>query len=224
MKTFGSLLIAPWILFAQMSWSTDAVPVITAAAPRPDRATAMLRDRGRLFGAEAVGRAQEALRRIDHRHRAPVLIETVRSLDGVWIADAIRQRARHAGPDRLYILVAGEERDVGVIGARRGPASNLTDREREAIRRAFLGPLQEGKPDEAIDRGVRTVASALDGSATDPGSGIRTALISGAIVLAALVCLLGPEVWARLTQPKDGGEGTAAGDRGPRKLALPHVP
>jgi hypothetical protein len=215
--SFGSLLVVPWILFAQSSWNMDAVPVITAAAPHEDRESATLKDRGELFGPDAGGRAREALRLVHRRHRAPVLIETVRSLDGVWIADAARQRAGSVDPDRLYILVAGDERDVGVVGARRGPASHLSDREREMIRRAFLGPLQAGKPDEAIDRGVRMIASTFDTLSTDPWSGVPTALVSAAIILAALVCLFGPVLWERLRKPEDGGEDLTAG----RPVAYP---
>ena len=43
--SFGSLTVVPWILFAQMSWSMDAVPAITAAQPS-SKVTVEIRDRG----------------------------------------------------------------------------------------------------------------------------------------------------------------------------------
>src|SRR4051812_41954801 len=103
---FGSLSVVPWILYAQSSWNMDAVPVITAAQPQEARATVEVQDRGEVFGPEAERRARDALRRVHHRHRTPVSVETIRSLDGAWIADVAQRRARMAGPDRLYVLVA----------------------------------------------------------------------------------------------------------------------
>src|SRR5689334_8308316 len=115
--SFGSLTVVPWILFAQMSWSMDAVPVITAPPPSHE-ATVEVRDHAGVFSRGAGRRARYDLGRIHHQHAAPVLIETIESLDGAWIADVARRRARMAGAGQVYILVAGNERDVGVIAAR----------------------------------------------------------------------------------------------------------
>src|SRR3954454_1979192 len=103
--SFGSLSVLPWILFAQSSWNMDAVPVITAAQPSSE-VTVEVRDRAGVFGRDAERRAREALSRIHRKHRTPVRIETIGSLDGAWIADVARQRARMAGAEQLYILVA----------------------------------------------------------------------------------------------------------------------
>src|SRR3954452_12048610 len=103
---FGCLSVVPWILFAQMSWSMDAVPVITVPPPSHE-AAAEVRDRAGVFGRGAGRRAREDLGRIHHRHTAPVLIEAIESLDGAWVADVARRRARMAGAEHLYILVAG---------------------------------------------------------------------------------------------------------------------
>src|SRR3954454_11314998 len=101
---FGSLSVVPWILFAQMSWSMDAVPVITAPPPSHE-ATTEVRDHAGVFSRGAGRRAGEELGRIHHRHSAPILIETIESLDGAWVADVARRRARMAGAGQLYILV-----------------------------------------------------------------------------------------------------------------------
>ena len=112
-------------------------------------------------------------------HRIPVLIETVKSLEGAWVADVAGQRSPTADAEQLYILVAGSEQDVGVIAARHGPASRLTDQQRESIRRAFLGPLQAGEADGALDQGVRAIAATLaSAAASEPKLGSRGALIS----------------------------------------------
>src|SRR3954453_12065904 len=102
--SFGSLSVVPWILFAQSSWNMDAVPAITAAQPLSE-VTVEVRDRAELFGRGAVRRAREALQRVHREHRFPVLVETLESLEGAWIADVARKRSRLAGADQLYVLV-----------------------------------------------------------------------------------------------------------------------
>src|SRR3954471_13593373 len=188
--SFGSLSVIPWILFAQSSWSMDAVPVITAAQPSSQVAVEV-RDRAGMFGRGAERRAREVLQRIDREYRFPVLVETVESLDGAWIADVAQQRGRLARAEQLYVLVAGREQEVGGIAARHGPASRLTDQQRESIRRAFLGPLQVGEADGALEQGVRALAATLDSAATSqPKVSGRDALIAVTILVAALAVLL----------------------------------
>jgi uncharacterized membrane protein YgcG len=187
--SFGSLSIVPWILFAQMSPNMSAVPAITAAQPASEAAVE-IRDRTEVFGNEAKRRAREALWRIHRKHRTPVYIETVKSLDGAWIADVARQRARIGKTEQLYILVAAGERDVGVIEARYGLASRLTDQERETIRRAFLRPLQAGETDEALEQGVRAIGTTLDFTPTSRQNlNGWYALVLVTILVAALAVL-----------------------------------
>src|SRR3954452_5728309 len=188
--SFGSLSVVPWILFAQSSWNMDAVPVITAAQPSIE-VTVEVRDRAGVFGSKAERQAREVLQRVHREHRFPVLVETVESLGGAWIADVAQRRSRRAGADQFYVLVAGREREVGVIAARHGPASRLTDQQRESIRQAFLGPLQAGEADGALEQGVRALAATLDSDATSgPKLGGRDVLISVTILLAAFAVLL----------------------------------
>src|SRR3954452_21765593 len=182
--SFGSLSVVPWILFAQSSWNMDAVPVITAAQPSTE-ATVEVRDRAGVFGSGAERQAREVLQRVHRDHRFPVLVETVESLDGAWIADVARQRGRLAGAAQLYVLVAGREQEVGVIAARHGPASRLTDQQRESIRRAFLGPLQAGEADGTLDHGVRAIGSTLaDPAASEPKPGSWGLLAVVTVILA----------------------------------------
>jgi len=194
---FGSLSVVPWILFAQSSWNMDAVPVITAVSPSPE-GMAEVWDRAEVFGRGAEQRAREALRRIHREHRIPVRIETIRSLDGAWIADVARRRSQTVATDQLYILVAGSEREVGVIAARLGPARRLTDRERESIRRAFLGPLQAGEADGALEQGVRAIGATLDPVAR-PGLNLnsRDNIIAVTLAMAIVAVLLASQTWER---------------------------
>lgn len=211
MATFGSLSVVPWILFAQSSWNMDAVPVITAAQPQETRAILEIQDRGEVFGREAEQRARSSLREAHRRHRIPVLVETVPSLDGAWIADVAQRRARMAGRERLYILVAREERDVGVVGGRLGPASRLTDQQRETIRRAFLGPLQAGNPDGSLEQGIGALEATFATGAGGPWPGVRNALVALALVLAlAAVIIL--QAWVRGGRRNADDQDIAPGD------------
>jgi uncharacterized protein len=210
--SFGSLTVVPWILFAQMSWSMDAVPVITAAPPPPEAAVEV-QDRTEVFSRGATRRAQEDLGQVHRQHRTPVLIETINSLDGAWIADVAQRRARMARAEQLYILVVGGERDVGVIAARHGPSSRLTDQQRETIRRAFLGPLQAGEADRALEQGVRALSTSL-AAASRPKATTRDTLIFVSILLAVLAILLTPQAWGwyggRRRRRRKGAAGTVA--------------
>ena len=174
-----------------------------------------VRDRAEVFGRDAERRAREALQRIHRKHRTPVHIETIKSLDGAWIADVAGQRARTAKAEQLYIVVAGAERDVGVISARHGPASRLTDQDRESIRRAFVEPLQAGEADAALERGVQAIGATLDTAAAFKRKfNGRDALIAVTILLAALSVLLASQTWAwnggRSRRRRRTAAGTAA--------------
>src|SRR4051812_44965910 len=99
--SFGSLSVVPWILFAQSSWNMDAVPVIAGSQPS-SVVTVEIQDRGAIFGRGAERRAREDLGRVHRRHQVPALIETVKTLDGAWIADVAQRQGRRAGARHLY--------------------------------------------------------------------------------------------------------------------------
>jgi uncharacterized membrane protein YgcG len=159
--SFGSLSVVPWILFAQSSWNMDTTPG-TLAASRAFEARPEIQDRAEVFDLKAARQSIETSRQLNRKAQMPIRIETVRSLDGAWIADVARRKARSARAGQLYILVAADERDVGVISARQGLASRLSDQDRGRIRRAFLGPIQVGEFDQALEQGVRTIATTLE--------------------------------------------------------------
>jgi hypothetical protein len=127
----------------------------------------------------------------------PVHLETVKSLQGAWIADVAGQRARAAAPEQLDILLAGGERDVGLIPARHGPASRLTNQDRESIRRAFLGPLKVGQADGALEQGIQAIDTTLAAaSASESKVNDRDVLISGVLLVTGLAVVLVSQTWA----------------------------
>lgn len=192
---FGSLILLPWLLLARLDWDMDAVPAMTAA-PLVSEVAVEVRDRAGMFGPGAERHAHDVLRRIHRERSVPVLIETIESLDGAWVADVARRRSQLAGPDRLYILLAEREREVGEIAARYGPASRLTDQQRESIRLAFREPLQAGDGDHALEQGARALVVAIDSARPfSPRFSGRDALISVTILVAAVAILIACSTW-----------------------------
>jgi hypothetical protein len=186
----GSLSVVPWILFAQASWTTDAVPLITPAQPEVFVSGAV-HDHGRLFSDDAERRSHVALRRIQRDHRVPVVIETFGSLEGRAIGDVARRRPRPLSDDGIYILMVGEGRDVAVRFFRDESGGRRTDAEQAAIREAFLVPLRAGDADGSLEQGIRSVetmvaAWAASEPRSDRGTVIFVMSLSGllAIVLA----------------------------------------
>lgn len=159
--SFGSLSVVPWILFAQSSWNMETIPSILEAS-RTFEARPEIRDRAEVFDLKAARQLLETSRQANRKSQIPIHVETVKSLDGAWIADVARQKARTVRAGQLYVLVAVDERDVGVISAREGLASRLSDQDRGRIRRAFLGPIQVGEFDLALEQGVRTIVTTLE--------------------------------------------------------------
>lgn len=194
--SFVSRFLVPWILIAQGPSMMDYVPVISGPPP-PAEARAEVRDAAEVFGSHASRQAQEDLSRIHREYHVPVRIETVKTLDGARVADVARRRARSVETRQLYILVARDERDVGVVAAREGPASRLSDQQQEQIGQAFLGPLQAGHADAALYRGLEAIGEVIESSAAARRAGLDWAgLLMTTIVFVALAALGAFRVWA----------------------------
>lgn len=92
--------------------------------------------------------------------KIPILIETVDSLGGRTIDEAIRQKALPPQEDGIYILLAKHEKKIEVRVAK--PFEEVVgDAERKGIRDAFIEGLRKGKPEEAVTQGVKVLHRAL---------------------------------------------------------------
>ena len=181
----GRLSVLPWIFFAQSSWNMDAVPLITPAQPVVFVSGAV-HDHGRLFSDDVMRRSHVALRRIQRDHRVPVVIETFGSLGGRTIDDVARRRPRPRSDDGIYILLAGEGRDVAVRFFRDESGGRRTHEEQAAIREAFLVPLRAGDADRALEEGIRSVETmvadwAASGRRSDLAAVILVMSLSGSL-------------------------------------------
>ncbi|SIN90185.1 glc operon protein GlcG [Singulisphaera sp. GP187] len=92
--------------------------------------------------------------------KLPVLIETVESLDGKTIDEAVARKELPPQEDGVYILLAKREKKIEVRVAKRFE-SVVGETERKGIRDAFIEGLRKGKPEEAVTLGVRALNRAL---------------------------------------------------------------
>lgn len=194
---FGSLCVLPWILFAQMSWNMSAVTVIAATSPSYE-VPPEINDPAAVFNNGVKRGSRKALRAIRYAYRVPILVETVKSLEGERIDDAARQRARPLGRDGLYILVADQDRDVAVFLGLNKARGLLADPDRVVIREAFLRPLQAGDADSGLVGGVRTIGTTLaNAAAARPKPNARDVMFPATISFALIAVLLALQIGTR---------------------------
>ncbi|WP_406700286.1 heme-binding protein [Singulisphaera sp. Ch08] len=92
--------------------------------------------------------------------KIPILIETVDSLNGKTVDEAISQKVLPPKEDGIYILLAKKERKIEVRVSK--PFESVVgEADRKGIRDAFIEGLRKGKPEEAVTLGVRVLQRAL---------------------------------------------------------------
>ena len=87
------------------------LPLILAVALAPARA-ATIRDDARMFDPSAVQQASQELDRIERKYDLPVTIETIPSLGGQRIDDVLKEHARAAHAEGLYVLIAKSDHKI----------------------------------------------------------------------------------------------------------------
>ncbi|WP_020465809.1 TPM domain-containing protein [Singulisphaera acidiphila] len=171
-----------------------AVPVIAAASPSYE-VPPEINDQAAVFNNSVKRGSRKVLRAIRYAHRVPILVETVKSLEGERIDDAARRYARPLGRDGLYILVAHQDRDVAVFLGLNKAHGLLTDPDRASIREAFLLPLQAGDADIGLVEGVRTIGTTLaNAAAARPKPNARDVMFPATISFALIAVLLALQV------------------------------
>jgi hypothetical protein len=126
-----------------------------------------VRDGARMFGSEAIRRAEEAFRRVEARAGLQIVIETVESLGGENIADRALANARSSRLRGLYVLMARQEKKLQVQISR--SAERVFNRDRlEAIDRAFVDQFRSGRFDQGLFNGVDLIEKTA-GPGSSPG-------------------------------------------------------
>ncbi len=88
-----------------------AIPLLLLAASAAP-ALGDVRDKAGLFSPEAVKKANAELARIERETGAPATIETVTSLDGSSIDEALAQRGRQEGVHGLFVLISKQPHKI----------------------------------------------------------------------------------------------------------------
>jgi len=119
-----------------------------------------VRDQAKLFSAEAIHSAREALAKIEKSIGAPVLIETIETLDGDLVDEVATRRARRTGTQGVYVLIAKKETKLEVLpSARYLPA--LPKEARIRVRGAFIDRFRGRQFDAGLRSGIAAITEEL---------------------------------------------------------------
>ncbi len=143
-----------------------------------------VRDTAGLFSPEGRNRANSLLARVERTTGVPIVVETVKGLEGKSINDAVIEHARASGTKGIYLLVSHRDKDVSRPLVHREYASKFPEERRAEIRRAMLEEFNAGKFDAGLTRAIEEIARSLGapivvpqglpGPVTPPASGAST--------------------------------------------------
>lgn len=119
-----------------------------------------VRDTAGLFSESAVRSAREALERIEKSIGAPVLIESIDSLEGKNPADVATRLASRAGTQGVFVLIARKESKIEVRPSRRYEAA-LPRAATDPILRAFIDRFRRKQFDDGLRDGIAALETAL---------------------------------------------------------------
>jgi len=131
-----------------------------------------IRDKAGIFSADAVRKADAELDRITREYQVPVTIETIESLKGASINEALVQEARKIDARGLYILIAKKEQKIQAESYRTY-SKHLTRPRDIAIREAFEKDFARGEFDTGLTRGVEKIDSVFSEARTEAGGSLR---------------------------------------------------
>jgi uncharacterized protein len=174
-----------------------ALPLVLASTIASTAQAATIRDQAGMFSPEAVSQASARLERTERESRMPVTIETVDSLNGESIDQAVIDHAKRAGARGLYFLIAKREHRIeGAVSPefRRVFSTNRI----LGIRRAFAERMKAGDADGALEASAAAIGrevSQARAAAPVPGvpqrarprsSGLGSLLTIGLLIVGGL--------------------------------------
>src|SRR4051812_44732394 len=92
-----------------------ALPLVLAATLAGPARAATVRDDAGMFSPAAVSRAEASLEQIERGSGMPITIETVDSLGGRSIDQAVLQHARRSGTQGIFVLIAKSEHRIKAL-------------------------------------------------------------------------------------------------------------
>ena len=154
-----------------------ALPSLILATSVPAIA-ADLRDNAKLFSPQAIVKAGDALDRLEREYSVPIRIETVQTLNGENIDDALRKHAKAVDAHGLYVLIARKERKTEV-GESHTLSKYLTRSRTLAIRDAINHEFAKDQFDAGLARGIDKMDSVLSEAKAEAGGSLRQAAPAG---------------------------------------------
>lgn len=135
-----------------------ALPLLVAASAAP--ALGDVRDRAGLFSPEAVKKADAELARIERETSLPVTIETIPSLNGRGIDEALAERGRQEDVRGLFVLISKQPHKIEA-GASPGADHFFNRPLYQAIRGSFLPDFERNDYDAGLAAGVAKIEGTL---------------------------------------------------------------
>lgn len=144
------------------------LPLLLAASFAPARA-ATIRDNAGMFEPGTVAQATRELERIEAKYELPVTVETVPSLDGQNVEQVLRDHARAARAQGLYVLVSKGDHKIAVDAS--GPFERAFPEPRtQRIWQPMSAEFKKGDFNAGLLAGVRAIGSEAAEASAEYGS------------------------------------------------------
>src|SRR5271157_2798110 len=150
-----------------------AMPLVAfAALAVPQLGAAEVRDRGGIFTAEAIKKAETVLDRIERRTKIPVVIETIEAIPGLArdssasekrtaVERVAEQRARELGYEGVYLLISKNDHVISRVLVKKRYDSLLPLEKRDEVRDTLTREFKGGRFDEGLLKTTALLDSAL---------------------------------------------------------------
>ena len=148
------------------------VPALLASAVMNVVSAAEIRDKAGLFSPDAVKQAQAELDRFEKEYSVPVTLETVDSLDGVPIGQAVERRAMAVGTEGVYILIPKQDHKI-LAEASKHYRQFLTRTRMNSVQDAFLAQFKQESFNDGLTQGVAKLGAVLTDAKAESGGTIR---------------------------------------------------
>jgi len=159
--------------------------VAFAALAVPQLGAAEIRDRGGIFTAEAIKKAETVLDRIERRTKIPVVIETIGAIPGLErdasatekrraVEQLAEKRAREIGYEGVYLLISKNDHVFSPVLVHKRFNSLVSLEKRDEVRDTLAREFKGGQFDEGLLKTTALLDSAL--AEARPVSGLRRAV------------------------------------------------
>lgn len=133
----------------------------TGLAQESSRESTAIIDGARMFSAGATRDASAELAKIGWNYDVTVTIETITSLKGQTIDEAILRKAEQLGHKGIFVLIAERDHKAEVVASPRTLFDELGKTRLNEIRDAFLNEFRRNRVDDGLLKGVQAAEKAV---------------------------------------------------------------